>query len=252
MISERTFAAFFSGFWTELLPMLTQSFVHMVNDGFNIPLTDKYGCPYDPVPKNPEIKDPSVIAEFAFYLARIAVKEKTSVEKIFSNRKFCKNAEQFALKIIAKYKGNKKPPRISLIEQELEEGFALAMNYQRFLKQRGQEQDIEFAPVIPGAGFLPLCKADLSIGNTLFEIKTVDRNLAGKDIRQIIIYLALQSATGERRWVSAGFFNPRRAIYHEFGVDDIVRRMSGRSTIEVFQDLIDFICTRDVQIDMAF
>jgi hypothetical protein len=134
----------------------------------------------------------------------------------------------------------------------MQEAFALAQNYNRFFNVRAQGQSIEFGPEIPGAGFLSLCKGDMSIGNALFEVKTVDRNLSGKDIRQLIVYLALQAATGERRWLRAGFFNPRRAVYYEFGVDEIVERMSGRSAVEVFQELVGFVCTSDVQVDVAF
>ena len=129
----------------------------------------------------------------------------------------------------------------------------MARNYERFFEQRCGGENIEFGPVIPGAGFLAECRADISVGATLFEVKTVNRNLAGKDIRQLFIYLALQNATGQRRWKAAGFFNPRRAIYHEFLVVDLIERISGgRSSSEIFQDFIDFVSVRDIQFDTVF
>ncbi|HEX7722761.1 MAG TPA: hypothetical protein VF397_11430 [Pyrinomonadaceae bacterium] len=95
--------------------------------------------------------------------------------------------------------------------------------------------------------------ADISIGRALFEVKTVDRNLASKDIRQLIVYLALQAATGERIWSVGGFFNPRKAEYHEFVVDELIAQVSGgRSSSEVYHALVDFVCSWDLQLDTAF
>jgi len=81
----------------------------------------------------------------------------------------------------------------------------------------------------------------------------VKRNLAGKDIRQLLVYLALQAAAGNRRWPRAGFFNPRKAEYHEFDVDTFIAQISGgRSASEVYSDLVDFVSSRGVEIDAAF
>jgi len=252
MISERSFASSFLGFWTELLPMLTPSFIHMINEGYKKRLADECGEPIKDVTKNLKTGSFSLIAEFAFFLAKTSIEEKLSVEKVFNNKKYCEFAERSALDEITKYEGRKVSFRSRLVLPELREGLALAKNYQRFFEARGKDKRIEFAPIIQGAGFLSICQADISIEDALFEIKTVDRNLAGKDIRQLLIYLALQEATGKKRWLMGGFFNPRKAIYHEFEVDEIIPRMSGKSSSEVFQDIIDFVCTRDIQIDMVF
>lgn len=250
MISERTFALSFPSFWEELLPLLTPSFVHVINEGYKESLTDHLGNEMEPVPKNPKTRNAAVVAEFAFFLAKIAVEEKVSVEDVYKSSKLRKQAEQSTITVVAKYEGEL-PDK--LIRAELDEGIALARNYDLFFEQRCKGASIEFSPIIPGAGFLAECVADISVGTTLFEVKTVDRNIAGKDIRQLVVYLALQGITGLRRWETAGFFNPRKAIYHEFEVDDFIQRMSGgRSSSEVFKDLIDFVCTREIQIDAPF
>jgi hypothetical protein len=253
MISERTLARSFSGFWTELLPLLTPSFVHVINEGFKYQLTDEFGVEIEPISKNSQTHDYSVVAEFAFFLAGHAVKSGSRINEIIDQKRVRELAERSALEVVKKYEGGRIYLPTRLEPQELKDGFALARNYERFFDERCGNELIEFSPTIPGSGFVSECKADISVGKTLFEVKTVDRNLAGKDIRQLIIYLALQAATGQRRWESAGFFNPRRAVYHEFEVEDLIGRMSGgRSSIEVFQDLIDFVVIRDVQLDTAF
>ena len=253
MISERTFARSFSDFWAQLLPLLTPSFVHIINQGFRESLTDRSGVEIEAIPKNPKTTDSAVVAEFAFFLAQMAVEKEMRVDDVFQNLSLKELAERSALEVVTKYEGGRVyvPDRLS--PEELDEGMTLARNYGLFFEQRCKGKRIEFGPEIPGAGFLSECKADISVETALFEVKTVDRNFAGKDIRQLIVYLALQGATGQRRWETAGFFNPRKAIYLEFEVDDLIQRMSGgKSSAEVFQDFVDFVCTRDIQFDAAF
>ena len=253
MISERTFARSFSGFWTELLPLLTPPFVHMINEGFKKRLTDDFGFPLEAVEKQATSRDSSAIAEFAFFLMKVAFEKGLRVEQAFQNEALRSSVEQKAVTAIDRYESPSGPVTTSLMQVEQEEALSLAYNYERFFSQRPANGMVEFSPEIPGAGFIAPCRADISIGHALFEVKSVSRNLAGKDIRQLIVYLALQAATGERRWNNAGFFNPRRALYQEFEIDDLIPRMSGgRSSVEVFQELVDFVCARDIQIDTAF
>jgi hypothetical protein len=253
MISERTFASSFSGFWAELLPLLTPSFVHMVDAGYRESLMDTAGAVLDPVPKSPETRDPAVVAEFAFFLARTAFSGGMGVEECFGQVALRTRAEADARQVVATYQAGHERFQGGMNGAELNEGLALARHYQAFLERRRGTGAVEFSPPIRGAGFLSACRGDLSAGDALFEVKTVERNLASKDIRQLVVYLALQHVTGERRWGRAGFMNPRNAVSYEFGVDDLVTRMSGgRPAPEVFRDLVDFVCTREVQIESPF
>ena len=86
MISERTFSRSFSGFWFELLPLLTPSYIHIINEGFKVRLTDEYGVQIESIPKNPLTRDPAVVAEFAFYLAQHAIREGISIKQAFLNK----------------------------------------------------------------------------------------------------------------------------------------------------------------------
>jgi hypothetical protein len=253
MISERKFARSFTGFWMELLPLLTPKFVHIINDAFKIHLTDENGEPLRPIQKNSKIRDLAVIAEFAFYISQLSIQEGQKVAEIINNDKYFDKAQRDAYEVVKRYEGGTVNLNLPLISEEIEEGLALALNYERFFEINCKNKEIEFGPIISGAGFISECKADISVGNTLFEVKTVDRNVAGKDIRQLVLYLALQGITGNRKWTHAGFFNPRRAVYHEFRVDDVIRQMSGgKASLEIFQELIDFVSSRDIQIDAVF
>jgi len=251
VISERTFAQSFSGFWSELLPLLTPAFVHMVNKTYKRNIWDGRDRP---VEKLAGSGDPSFTAEFSFFLAKISHEMGLDVEDIVSDQHLVARAAREARREIDRYEGwESVGASDALADVNQMEALALAKNYAHFLRQRERSGLVLFNPKIPGAGFLSSCEADLSIGDSLFEVKTVSRNLAGKDLRQLLIYLALQAATGERQWRSAGFFNPRRANFHEFEVDDLILRMSGgKPALEVFHEIVRFSCSRDMQLDTFF
>lgn len=59
--------------------------------------------------------------------------------------------------------------------------------------------------------------------------------------------------TGARRWSQAGFFNPRKGLIYQFEIDKIIPLMSGgRLTSEVFQEMVEYFCARDIQLDSKF
>lgn len=253
MISERTFARSFTSFWDELLPLLTPSLVHVINDHYRQRLTDNLGLLLRPVEPRANT-DSAVIAEFAFYLAKSATEAGITMKAAYDDTQIRNQALTKAALIVSYYEGPVQyPPRTDLDDDELLEGLEIAQNYTRFFEQVPAKGTIQFLPPIAGAGFLENCQADLAIGRALFEVKTVNRNLASKDIRQLLVYLALQAATGDRKWNLGGFFNPRRAEYIQFAIDEVLAQISGgRSSSEVYHSLIDFVSSSDVQFDTAF
>ena len=254
MISERVLARSFSGFWTELLPLLTPSFVHMFNEVYRNVLIDERGGDYgEPVEKATDVGDSAFIAEVAFYLAKLATQRATSVIAACEDTALVSSAVHLASATVAAYESDARELHSALTDGEHHEVLSLAQNYDLFFRIRSEGKPIVFNPRIPGAGFIASCEADIAIADTIYEVKTITRNIASKDIRQLLIYLALQAATGERLWIKAGFFNPRRAILHEFYVDDLISRMSGgRFAVEVFRDVIAFSLSRDLEVDAAF
>lgn len=253
VISERRLASGFHGFWDELLPLLTPTFVRLFNEAYRKPLNEVRGISTTAVPLGQETIRNDFVAEAAFHLARVSYQEKLELLAIINDVNLRQNIVAATTKLIDDYEGDKTSESAPLSQPEWQEAQALAKNYEIFLHLFDNNVPIEFIPIIRGAGFLGSCQADLSIGQTLYEVKTVNRNIASKDIRQLILYLALQAATGDRRWKNAGLFNPRRAVYYEFGIDHFIFHTSGgRSTTEVFQDIVDFLSSRDTQLDTAF
>ncbi len=249
MISERHIASQFHSLWGEALPLLTPSFVRLFNEAFADELSDHPQSKLQSIPIGPSIEKHDLVAELSFQMAKEANRYEVSVEELKNNSKMVKNAYNNAVQFLAHYK----PDDMSVLlnNDEVSESILLASQYEKFFNELNLS-NIEFSPNIAGSGFMSKCSADLSVSETLYEVKTVSRNISGTDIRQLFVYLALQATAGSPKWTHAGFFNPRRALHYRFSIDHLVYRISGgKSTPDVFRYIVEFL-HREVELDSIF
>lgn len=250
MITERTLAKIFPSLWRNLFPFLTPNFMRIFNEAYVVGMKTEQGDSVSAVPMQADRNRSDLVAELAIHTTQLAVENDVSVERVYSDTDLLRTAWRSSQALIDRYEGRKPTTEFYLTDDEKFKACALAYNLEKlFVCLKG---DIEFFPTIAGAGVIGECEADLAIGHTLFEIKTVNRNFQSKDLRQLLIYLALSSLAGERRWSYAGLVNPRRAVWCSFPVEPFVRLISGgRSLKEVSEELLAEI-SRDVQLDSIF
>ncbi|MFO1367890.1 MAG: hypothetical protein U1F46_02770 [Marinagarivorans sp.] len=252
MISEKMVASVFNGFWDEVLPLLTPSFVRVFNEAHSEELVDLPSSKFIRIPIAPEVTKHDLVAEFAFCAAEASHTFGCSVTEIINDRKAIESIYAKAVNFLKRYASD--DGEILLNKIEINEASKLALQYHSFFQYlQLHHSQIEFRPQIKGAGFLGNCTADISTGDTLYEVKATSRNLAGKDIRQLLVYLGLRSAADSPQWEYAGFFNPRRALHYRFSVEHLIYRTSGgRSKTEVFDRLIRFLDSREIELDTPF
>jgi len=252
VISEKTVASVFNGFWEEVLPLLTPSFVRVFNEAHCEELVDLPSSNFLRIPIAPEVTKHDLVAEFAFCAAEASHASGEAISQIANDRIAVEKIYAKAVHFLKRYESA--DGEILLNKTEVKEAFTLADQYQCFFDYlRLRHTQIEFRPQIKGAGFLGSCTADLSAGDTLYEVKAISRNLGGRDIRQLLIYLGLRSASDEPQWEYAGFFNPRKALYYRFSVEHLIYRTSGgRSKAEVFDRLLRFLDSRGIELDTPF
>lgn len=250
MISEKNISEEFKGFWSEALPLLTPSFVRVFNE---VNLYDLTECPGKEIRRiriGPNIQKHDLVAEFSFQLAKLAFESSLWISELKLENDKIHEAYKNTILLLKRYET--KDGSVVLNNEEIEEAFIIAEQYEPFIEMQSVDK-IEFSPKISGAGFLGVCKGDLSMDDTLYEVKTVSRNISGKDIRQLLLYLALQYSTGINRWTYAGFYNPRKAQKFRFSIDHLIYRTSGgKSTSEFFSDVIEFLSSRGIELDTAF
>lgn len=250
-MNERDFAKGFPEVWGNHFPLLTPNFVQVFNEAYVQRITDPSGM-VARIPLGADTHQADAIAEFAFHLAAGAYAVGTSVDHASGDPQLTERAMTEALLAVRGQRGQMSPIVYSLSEAEQSEGIALARIYERFIGLWPADAAVEFSPAIAGANIMPSCRADLSLGAALYEIKTVSRNFQSRDIRQLLIYLALQAATGDRRWLYGGLFNPREGVFCRFSVDWLVERLSGgRPPLDV---LVGFVLalSRDTEIETRF
>jgi hypothetical protein len=249
-MNERDIANGFSAVWSEFFPMLSPTFIVAFNDAFVHPILGSAGI-VQAVPSKAKTVRPDVLAEFGFRLASAAFEAGISVKAAARDKSVLDAADAAASKRIREFRPNLRLEELRLNKPEQQEGARLAAVYEEFLKLWPTES-ATFSPLIRGNGLLSSCFADLSVGSTLFEIKTVVRPFHSRDLRQLLVYLALQSATGERRWDYGGLFNPRLSVFCTFNIDWLVTRLSGgRPPKLVFADFVQALA-RDFVLDSRF
>ncbi|MEL6868900.1 MAG: hypothetical protein AAFO81_03780 [Pseudomonadota bacterium] len=191
-----------------------------------------------------------MVAELAFSLAERAVQDSVSVKAVLESSSKFSSAFEKAASFLGKEFSELSLSPVS--SEEIRESARIANQYFGCFEYL-EEENILFRPRVNGSGFLPALVADMQVGTSLYEVKTVRRNLSGNDLRQLILYLALQWSSGDRKWETAGFFNPRRGLLFQFSVDHLIYWASGgRSTSDVFHDMTYFLASRNFEVDSQF
>lgn len=245
MISERTLATSFASLWTEAVPLLTPAFVRTFTATYRQVIVP---APFPEISEiGPEpVEKFDLVSELAFSIAETALRKGCGAVELSKGE-----AEIDTLTALAAARlGYHTINPLSLNSTERSESIWLAHRYESFFKYLSTDSaEIEFRPVVPGYGFLDSREADLAVGDTLYEVKTVSRNLSGSDIRQLLIYLALSNG----RWSYAGFFNPRRMHHYRVNVVELLSMISGgHSSHDAFDSIRRFLMHRDLQEESQF
>lgn len=242
MISERDISEKFSAIWKQNFPLLTPSFIRVFNDTqVTIINTNSVAILND-------IRF-DLVSEAAFNLSKVAFMNQESPLEIFTDN-LQKQIIEDTVKSIWK-PINYSNSDITISEIEKQEIISIANNTLEFIeKLAGQE--ILFKPKLKGYSFIPDLFADISIDETLYEVKTVNRNFRSSDLKQLFIYLALRQVSDNENWKYAGLYNPRRGTYCKFNIKELINSLTGGKTPnEVFDNLLMGL-NRDVEIDSRF
>jgi hypothetical protein len=243
MINERIIAEKFSAIWKQTFPMLTPNFIKVFNEtkvnSINLKAaTINEGERYD------------LVSEASFNLSELLIRNNSTPAEFISDKQNLRDLLENTAQSIWK-KGSQFAADIKLTSFELKDLVQLSSNILEFIHFTKKE-DIQFRPKLKGYGFIPDLEADLSIDETLYEVKTVTRNFKSTDLKQLFIYLALRQVREGTTWQYAGLYNPRKGTFTKFHVKNVIYNLSGGYTPnEAFGKLLDGL-VRDIQIDTTF
>lgn len=243
MITERDIAEKFSVIWKQHFPLLTSNFMRVFNESQvkqlnRIPIPIKENIRYD------------LVSEAAFILSDKLIESNSTAKEFLSNKDNSLTLVTQTASVIWK-SGNYTKEDLVLNKIEIEEILLISKNIFEFIKIN-KKKSVQFKPTLKGYGIIPDLEADISIDDTLYEVKTVNRNFKSSDLKQLFIYLALSQVSDNTIWNYAGLYNPRKGTYCKFNIKSMVNNLTGGlSPNETFENLLNSL-DRDIQIDSKF
>lgn len=232
MISELTFIRTYTSFWNSLFPG-GEDYIRLINSSLG-----------------ERVAKPIEIEDYPFRRALINSISFSLFEKIISKSLF---VEEFqALKVDSELLlnlsideklflsnlrfGEKVSYTVS--ENELQ---IIKILTRRLLSQYSHSYKTICRPHFKGCGILFESQGDLIYNTTLVEVKAGLRNFSILDIRQLYVYLSLTHQSKEYEITCIELFNPRTGIVWQALVDAVSEYIAGASSMEVCQEIINFI-----------
>jgi hypothetical protein len=219
MISETNLSKGYSTFWKEFTPWLN-SYSQQINKIGSTTL-------FDHIEISEETKYRSINGVLAFNSFRKKkITGEFNINEIFTESK--NEIENF--------------PRSNFDNYILDELNKEIIN--KLVKRMSEtyQSSLEFEPLFAGCGFLANCKGDIIENETLIEIKTGDRNLLSSDIKQLLIYYALNEISGNKyRIDKLQYFNPRTGVIWENDIESVIKAISTITSNEFCHNLEYFL-----------
>lgn len=227
MISERKFSSTFSSFWGQLLPM-GKPFVRKLN----LACERQVAPTISKMPVDREKR--SVVNELSFRLFKEQVEKGKKVKTARLNE-----LSGEVIKYIQRLSYNipEIPP---LSKEEIEEAVEIASSLMCFFPE-AILQKLLFWPPFRGCGNIQPCQGDIILSDTLIEVKAGDRHFGINDLRQVLVYLALNFSSQQYDLKNVELINPRTGLYFNAPIKTIVEECSGRLPADIFLDIIEFV-----------
>jgi hypothetical protein len=96
-------------------------------------------------------------------------------------------------------------------------------------------------PTFAGCGFVSDAEGDVLAGQCLYEVKAANRTFRVVDVRQLLVYMALNFAKPLNYISRLGLVNPLQGTWEEWGVDDLSWAVAGRPAAEVTRTIVDYM-----------
>ncbi len=96
-------------------------------------------------------------------------------------------------------------------------------------------------PVFRGCGWVDECVGDVLSDEALFEVKAGGRNFRSIDLRQVLVYCALNFASRAYDIPRICLVNPRMGVFLDEPVDRLCGELAGRPASDILSDIIQFI-----------
>lgn len=229
MISEKTFARGYSSFWTQNTPWLSD-YISFLNKGS----VDRIFKPLESLdePKHRSINNSAAFIDF---------KQKIIGEELEMSKIIGIASESL-----------KHLPRNELNTYELNKiHSSIILEQSKRLINTYSSKTLTFAPQFKGCGIIANCQGDLYFDDVLCEIKAGERNIHSSDIKQLLVYCALNWLSEEKINIkNIEIFNPRQGIYWNSSLIKLMDNISALPMENLFEEIGHFVYTASEEIEI--
>lgn len=228
MISEKGFARGYSSFWAEYFPWLN-SYCQSVK---------KFCLDYvtDPIPGIDRVEHRSINNTVAFFHFKNMYQGQSAD---------LKQSKDQAIDYISHFPRNAKDSYL------FSEDDKQVIQIQTANLQRMYTGQLLINPPFSGCGILDNCYGDLLQGETLVEVKAGDRGLLPADIKQLIVYSALDwlKTSSKYGFSDVEIYNPRLGYLWRSSLDELLVSISDMPKEDLFEQIGKYLVVQSEDFD---
>lgn len=232
MISERQLSNGYASFWRDVTPMI---------DSFwrseNLRVTRLW----EPIQSDSDRYSRAFINELAFELFAVSVEVGQLKSPAFGTSIDYSSSK--VLSYLSRFKDNSS--EIEVTHEKQSEAIRLATRLCAFFFER-EHLVLTVRPQFSGCGVLMNAEGDVIGGEALFEIKAGQRAFKVSDLKQALIYCALNRLRPIQSIREIALLNPRVGIYWYYNLDSCCHAISGKSSPELLNDITNFVSEPEV------
>jgi len=232
MISELAFIRSYNTFWKSLFPG-GDDYVRLINSA----LGEKFDKPlaFADIPNRRALING--ISFSLFELQTLNEIKTNAIDELTSDSSVLKKILLQEKKTLSNLRfGEKLSSKIN--DEELK---VIKSISKRLIEQYSKKHQLKVRPRFKGCGIIFEANGDIVYSSTLSEVKAGDRNFNIQDIRQLYVYLALNHQSKEFKITQMELCNPRTGVIWREYIDVVSDNIAGSSTIEVYNEIINFI-----------
>ncbi|MDP5133607.1 MAG: hypothetical protein NWQ54_22215 [Paraglaciecola sp.] len=235
MISESTFSKKFTSFWNEILPN-SKNYVRLINSGLLEPV-------YEPFDAADRKNNTALVNVHSFTMLRELCNKSQTSDQLFSNAYFKSQRFDFLLNMDLKYLSKfSYGAECTLPLSDKEKEQARQLFKQMYIRYFANNLKVVIDPKFDGCGFINESFGDFISGFKLVEIKSGERRFSLSDLRQLLVYLALNHYSRNSFHIThIELFNPRMGIVFTEAVDSFCLNLSALNSQDLFAEIQKFI-----------
>jgi hypothetical protein len=239
MISERKFAEKFTSFWNSTLPQgaAVSRYINLQRSRFKAPL--KGGV-------SPSRR--ALVNEIGFRLFTEQIRDSLILEEPPNAVRIQHIGLDVTNLLSEELRSAPGAQSIEPSSSEVEEALTLAGRLIQFFLLNAAGQALTPFPEFRGCGILDNCRGDVLAGTTLYEVKSGDVNFRLDDLRQVLIYCALNHASPRYPIRSAGLLNPRLGVFFVSDLDRLAWGAAGIPADSLFHEINYFLTSQGISV----